>query len=448
MPPTPAGMASLAAWQWDRRFEVPQWLCLGGSGARPKGVGSGIWAIPVLAPRFVVPTLLAGTRRAEPAPGARFVRRFAALKDPRVERTKRHKLVDIVAIGLCAVICGAEGWEDMETFGLAKEEWLRRELGLELPEGIPSDDTFRRVFSRLDPAALGECIADWLRSLHERIAEEVIALDGKTARHSYDTLTGRRAIHVVSAWATGSGLALGQVKVEEKSNEITALPQLLKMLDVSGCIVTIDAMGCQRGIARQIVAQQGDYVLALKHNQDGLAEAVELLFADAEEHGFYDKDPRRRVEHDEHRTVEKDHGRIETRRYCVISGRHVAELTQTPDWEGLTSVCMAQSVRQVGDQVSVETRYFIASLPGSGAKVGRAVREHWRVENGLHYVLDVALNEDACGIWKDNGPENLATLRRAAVSLLRQEKSSRRGVKARIKQAGWTTDYLSKVLSV
>lgn len=378
---------------------------------------------------------------------ARFVSYLEKLKDPRVERTKKHKLVDIVAIGLCAVICGAEGWDDMEDFGQSKEWWLRSILGLELPNGIPSDDTFRRVFGRLNPQGLGDCMAQWLRTLRGRKAGETIAVDGKTARHSYDTLTGQPAIHLVSAWATESGLALGQVKVDSKSNEITAIPKLLKLLDIAGCTVTTDAMGCQKEIVRQIRKQQGDYVLALKANQGGLHEAVEFLFEDARANDFFAKDPRRRIEHYHHKTIDKDHGRIETRRYWVISGRHVAELPQAQEWEGLGSVAMVESTRRIGDETTVERRYFISSHESSGSKVARAIREHWRVENGLHYVLDVALGEDACDIWKDNGAENMATLRRAAVSLLRQDTTSRRGIKARVKRAGWDTDYLFRVLS-
>lgn len=382
------------------------------------------------------------------APGFRFVAHLAGIKDPRVDRTRKHKLVDIVAIGLCAVICGAEGWEDMEEFGRAKEEWLRRELGLELPEGIPSDDTFRRVFGRVDPEELSTCITAWRRGLRRHKRGEVIALDGKTARHSDDTLTGQSAIHLVSAWATESGLALGQVKVDRKSNEITALPELLKLLDISGCIVTIDAMGCQKEIARQIVAQRGDYVLALKGNQESLHEAVQDLFADARANDFYSKDPDRRIDHDTYETLEKDHGRIETRRYWIIRGRHVAGLTQAADWDGLGSVCMVESERKIGEETSEQQRYFITSLTGSAAKVARGIREHWRIENGLHYVLDVAMNEDACDIWKDNGPENLATLRRTAASLLRQDRKSQRGVKGRMKRAAWDTDYLLQVLTI
>jgi predicted transposase YbfD/YdcC len=337
----------------------------------------------------------------------------------------------------------------METFGLARETWLREHLGLELANGIPSDDTFRRVFGRLDPSAFGQCIADWVNSLGGVSRGEIISLDGKTLRHSLDTYTGQNAVHLVSAWATGSGLALAQAKVDSKSNEITALPGLLRLLDIAGCVVTTDAMGCQREIARQIISQKGDYVLALKGNQDSLHQAVMELFADARANAFYRKDPARRIEHDYHEVLEKDHGRMERRRYWVISGRHVAELTQAKEWAGLRSVCLVERTCWIdGKEATVERRYFISSLAGSASKLARAIRQHWRIENGLHYVLDVALGEDACPIWKDNGPENLGILRRFAVTLLRGEKTSRRGVKARSKQAAWDTDYLGKVLGI
>jgi predicted transposase YbfD/YdcC len=382
-------------------------------------------------------------------PVTQLVARFETLTDPRVDRTKDHKLVDILAIGLCTLLSGGEGWEDMETFGLSKEAWLRERLGLELPNGIPSDDTFRRVFGRLDPGAFGQCIADWVNSLGGASRGEIISLDGKTLRHSMDTYTGQSAIHMISAWATESGLVLAQAKVDSKSNEITALPGLLKLLDIAGCVVTTDAMGCQKEIARQIISQKGDYVLALKGNQDSLHEAVVELFADARANDFYRKDPARRIAHDYHEVLEKDHGRMERRRYWVISGRHVAELTQAKEWAGLQSVCMVERTLWVdGKETVVEARYFISSLVGSASKLARAIRQHWRIENGLHYVLDVALGEDACPIWKGNGPENLGILRRFAVTLLKGEKTSRRGLKARSKQAGWDTHYLGKVLGI
>ena len=379
-----------------------------------------------------------------------FRRHFEALEDPRVERTKAHALIDIVMIAVCACICGAEGWEDMEDFGLEKEAWLREHLGLELANGIPSDDTFRRLFGRLDPVVFARCLGGWVASFRTApVADgdpEVIAMDGKTARHSYDVATGQECMHLVTAWATENGLALGQAKVDEKSNEITALPGLLKLLDIAGCIVTTDAMGCQKSVAEQVVAQRGDYVLAVKGNHPSLHEDLKVVFAYVRKNEGYRKDPARRGCFDYHDSIDKDHGRIEIRRCWTAQGREIEWLWGKGEWTGLRSVCMVESERRIGDKVSIETRYFLSSLEGDAAKVARAVRLHWGIENGLHHVLDVSMGEDACGIWKDHGPENLATLRRFAVSLLRQERTSKRGVKARMKRSGWSNGYLEKVI--
>lgn len=375
-----------------------------------------------------------------------FACHFADLEDPRVDRTKRYPLIEVVTIALCAVICGGEGWEDMEEFGRAKETWLRERLGLELANGIPGDDTYRRVFSRLDPEQFTKCLASWIRTFQGETAGEIIALDGKTLRHSFDTATGQSAIHMVSAWATQSGLALGQVSVDSKSNEITALPGLLKLLELAGCIVTIDAMGCQKKIARQIIEKKGDYVFSLKGNQESLHDDVREYFEDAIAHDFYRKDPDRLIAHTYHRTLEKDHGRIEERQYWVMEGKAISWLQERHDWVGLCSICAAKSVRTIGKKVTSEVRYFISSIEGGAAKLARPIREHWRIENSLHWVLDVSMGEDACLIWKDHAPENMATMRRVAASLLKQERSSKRGVKARSKMACLDDDYRLKVL--
>ncbi len=376
-----------------------------------------------------------------------FRQHFEALDDPRVDRTKWHALMDILLIALCTLLCGGEGWEDMEEFGRAKESWLRETLGLELANGIPGDDTYRRVFGRLNPEQFAACFVAWVRSFQERVAGDIIALDGKTLRHSFDTATGQAAIHMVNAWAVESGLALGQAKVDGKTNEITALPGLIKLLDIAGCIVTADAMGCQKAIARQIVGQKGNYVLALKGNQASLHADVQLFFEDAIAHDFYEKDPNRRIAYDYHETLEKDHGRLERRRYWVVGGDQINWLAQKEDWVGLHTLCAVESERRIGDTVTRETRYFISSLEGSAAQLARPIRAHWRIENSLHYVLDVSLGEDACGIWKDNAPENMGTLRRIVASLLKKERSSKRGVKARAKRAAWDDTYLLKVLA-
>lgn len=377
------------------------------------------------------------------------IQHFAVLQDPRIDRTKQHLLLDIVVIAFCAVLCGAEGWEDMETFGQAKEAWLKERLGLELPHGVPSDDTFRRLFARLDPEEFGRCFLSFSQSLHTYTRGEVIALDGKTVRHSFDAATGQAAIHLVSAWATESGLCLGQVKVDSKSNEITAIPALLKLLDITGCVITTDAMGCQKAVAKQIIAKKGEYVLALKGNQSNLHEDVKLFFEDARAQGFYQRNEERRIAHRYYETTEKDHGRIETRRCWLVSTEPLDFLRGQEEWEGLKSIGAVESERRVassvGEKVTKETRYFLSSLSGSARKFAQAVRAHWGIENRLHWVLDVAFDEDECGIWQDHAPENLATLRKVALNLLRQDKK-KAGIRAKSKLAGWDSDYLLQVL--
>lgn len=374
------------------------------------------------------------------------VTHFAILQDPRIDRSKQHSLLDIVVIAFCAMLCGAEGWEDMEDFGKAKQDWLQERLDLELANGIPSDDTFRRLFARLDPEQFGRCFLSFAQSLHTYTRGEVIALDGKAVRHSFDAATGQAAIHLVSAWATESGLALGQVKVDSKSNEITAIPALLKLLDISGCVITIDAMGCQRAIAKQIVDKKGDYVFSLKGNQSTLHDDVKVFFEDARAHDFYQKNEDRRITHGYYETVEKDHGRIETRRCWMVQGEQLDWLWQKEQWAGLYSIGAVESERRSAEKTTLETRYFISSLRGSVKKFARAVRAHWGIENRLHWTLDMAFGEDACGIWQDHAPENLATLRKMVLNLLRQEKTNKRGLKAKGKRAGWDKDYLLRLL--
>jgi predicted transposase YbfD/YdcC len=367
-----------------------------------------------------------------------FVQHFGAVPDPRIDRTKQHLLLDLLVIALCAVICGAEGWEDMEAFGRAKERWLRERLGLALPNGIPSHDTFRRVFARLDPEAFGRAFLAWAEALRVQTKGEVIALDGKMLRHSFDTAAGRAPIHLVTAWATQNRLVLGQIKVEDKSNEIPAYPVLLALLDLRGCTVTIDAMGCQKAVARQVINQEGNYVLGLKGNQGTLHENVRLFFEDARAHGF-GPIPCRSC-----RSVEKDHGRIEVRKYWLVE--QIDWLEEQEEWAGLRSIGMVESMRRIGEKTSVEVRYFINSVTGVKA-FARAVRGHWGIENSEHYILDVAFDEDACRVRRENGPENFATLRHIALNLLRREPTSKRGVKARLRQAAWDEEYLLRILA-
>ena len=367
---------------------------------------------------------------------------FAGLPDPRALSAQRHDLIDILSIALCALICGADTFVDIARFGQAKQGWLQERLGLLLPSGIPSHDTFGRVFACLDPAAFGQCFQSWTQDLHRQTAGQIIALDGKTLRHSFDTASGKGAIHMVSAWASSSRLVLGQVKVDAKSNEITALPLLLEMLDLSGSIVTADAMGCQKAVAAQITQQGGDYVLALKDNHPRLHDEVRRLFAWGEAEGAKDL----ACDFSESHTY--DHGRQEVRRCWVTEQIHWLDETDEPQaWAGLRSVAKVQSQRTIAGKTTVECRYFLSSLPARAKQLLSAVREHWGIENSLHWVLDMAFSEDSSRIRKDNAPQNLAMLRHLVLNLLRQEKTDKNGVKARRLRAGWDNDFLLKVLT-
>jgi predicted transposase YbfD/YdcC len=368
-----------------------------------------------------------------------FVAPFAALPDPRVDRTKRHALLDLLVIALCTLLCGGEGWEDMTEFGQAKEPFFRDQLGLSLAHGIPCPDTFRRLFARLDPDAFTHCFTAWVASLRRQTKGEVISIDGKTLRHSFDTAAGQAPIHLISAWASKNRLVLGQLKVDDKSNEIPAIPALLALLDLRGGTVTLDAMGCQKEIAQQIQGQKGEYVLALKGNQGTLHADVAEFFADARQRGFAG------VAHQYTETVEKDHGRIEKRRYWLVE--EIDWLVARHDWVGLRSIGMIERPRTLRGQVSTEISYTINSLAGSVAQFARAARGHWGIENRVHHVLDVTFDEDDCRIRKENAPQNLATLRHLALNLLRQEPTSKRGIQGRIRRACWDDQYLLRVLA-
>jgi predicted transposase YbfD/YdcC len=361
---------------------------------------------------------------------------FAGLTDPRIDRSRLHELIDIVAIAICAVVAGAESWDDIEDFGKAKHAWLKSFL--DLPNGIPSHDTIRRLFERLDPEEFQKGFLGWIEALHEATERQVIAIDGKTLRRSFDRAKGKSALHLVHAWATANHLLLGQVAVDEKSNEITAIPKLLKMLEIAGAIVTIDAMGCQKEIARTIRGREADYVLALKGNHERLFEQVVAYF-DGE-------GPRLMSgpEIDYHREWSEGHGRDEFRRcwatsdLCWLEGRE--------EWEGLRSVVMIEAERFIGDEVSVETRYYLSSLPNDAKLLNEAVRSHWSVENSLHWVLDVTFDEDRSRIKKENAPENFGLLRRLALCLLKKETTSKRSIKGKRLRASWDESYLQRVL--
>jgi predicted transposase YbfD/YdcC len=361
---------------------------------------------------------------------------FASLPDPRIDRTRHHELLDIVVIAICAVICSAESWEDVETFGRAKHDWLK--TFLRLPNGIPSHDTFNRVFAHLDPEAFQECFLSWVGALGEEAGTQAIAIDGKTLRRSFDRASCKGALHLVSAWATANHLTLGQVAVQDHSNEITAIPKLLEILDVSGAIVTIDAMGCQKEIAAQIRDGGGDYVLALKDNQERLLEDVQACFQPYLDGGT------RRAGHSQHTTTDRGHGRKERRSYFVIN--HPEGIRDRALWRDLHALCLVVRERTVAGKTSTEAHYYIGSREGTAEEYSAWIRGHWGIENGLHWVLDVTFREDDSRLRCGHGPENLALLRRVAVSLLKNDQTSKHSVHTKRLQAGWDEEYLLKVL--
>jgi predicted transposase YbfD/YdcC len=373
--------------------------------------------------------------------GASLTEHFASVEDPRAEHLIDHKLIEIILMAICAVICGAETWTDVELFGNERLDWLRQFL--ELKNGIPSHDTFGRVFARIDSQQFQACFATWVQAVFQATKGQVIALDGKQARRSHDRTNDKNAIHVVSAWATANHLVLGQQKVDEKSNEITAIPELLRLLDVNGCIVTIDAMGCQTEIAEEIIDQEADYVLSVKENQGNLLEDIDLFFQLAHQNDF------KKVDHTYDRTVNKGHGRIEIRQCWAISGEDSLPFLRRHDqWKGLQTIAKVDNQRQVNGKTTVETRYYISSLPNEAKKILHAARTHWGVENSLHWILDVAMGEDNSRIRKDNAPENMAVLRRIALNLLKKEKTLKRGIQGKRLKAAMNPDYLLKVLTV
>ena len=374
------------------------------------------------------------------SPVASLEQHFGSLEDPRVDRTKLHELLDILVIAICAAICGADGWVDVELFGNAKLNWLCQFLTL--PNGIPSHDTFGRVFARLDPEQFEICFLNWVQAVFQVTQGQVVPIDGKRLRRSRDGSLGKAAIEMVSAWAAANHLTLGQCKVDEQSNEITAIPELLQVLELSGCIVTIDAIGCQTEIAQAIRAKEADYVLALKENQGTLYRDVAELFTDARQVDFQG------VEYDYHQTVNKGHGRIEIRRFWTISDPDFITYVDPKDkWLDLACIGMVEAERRIGDETSRETRYYISSLSGEAVAFAEAVRGHWSIENSCHWILDIAFREDECRVRKANGAQNFAVLRRIALNLLKQEHTAKCGIKAKRLKAGWDEAYLLKVLA-
>jgi predicted transposase YbfD/YdcC len=362
---------------------------------------------------------------------------FQTLEDPRIDRTRLHELMDIVVIAICAVICGAEGWVDIAKYGRAKQDWLKTFLAL--PNGIPSHDTFRRLFCLLDPAAFQECFRLWIDALSAGLGLKRIAIDGKCLRRSFDRASGKAALHLVSAWATEQHLVLGQVAVDSKSNEITAIPKLLELLDVSGAMVSIDAMGCQKEIATKIRAGGGDYVLSVKDNQPHLLEDIQQLFAKGLDTNFAG------MQHSYHEESYGGHGREE--KHSVHTILEPEGIRDRELWKDLKAIVILFSERQeVGKEKTEEMRYYIGSRSAQAKDYANAIRSHWGIENGLHWVLDVSFDEDCCRMRTDHSAENMALLRRLALCLLKKHggKGSIRGKRL---QSGWNDRNLLEILS-
>ena len=372
-------------------------------------------------------------------PAAHLIDHFSQIPDPRLDRKKRHLLIDILVISICGGICGADDWVAIESFGHAKHDWFK--TFLRLPNGIPSHDTFGRVFSLISPEAFQECFSQWIQAITPHFSGPVVAVDGKTARHSYDTASGKRALHMVHAWATKNRMVLGQYNTEEDSNEIAAIPQLLGALVLKDCIVIIDAIGCHKEIAEQIITQEADYVLTVKANQKKLWTYAQQRFAGDEKALLKNPDI------DAWETRDENHGRIEIRRFWATDLLDDYPPQAKAAWKGLQSIGMVEAQRQIGKQVSCQRRYFISSLDADALRLGEAIRAHWAVENSLHWVLDVAFGEDDSRIRQGKAAENMAVIRHIAVSLLQQEKTAKMGVKNKRLKAGWDNEYLTKVLS-
>jgi predicted transposase YbfD/YdcC len=374
---------------------------------------------------------------AHPHPALSIQTHFAALEDPRMDRTRRHELLDIVVIALCAVICGSEGWEDIAKYGRSKHHWLKTFLSL--PNGIPSHDTFRRVFCLLDPCAFHECFQRWIDALSAGLGIKRIAIDGKTLRRSFDRAAGKAALHLVSAWATEQHLVLGQVAVDSKSNEITAIPKLLELLDLSGALVSIDAMGCQKEIAARIRAGGGDYVLSVKDNQPNLLEDIQECFQKGLDTDFA------AMEHSYHEESYRGHGREE--KHTVYTIVNPEGLRDQALWKDLKAITLVYSERQeLGQEKTEEVRYYIGSRAAKAKVYANAIRSHWGIENGLHWVLDVSFDEDGCRMRTDHSPENMALLRRLALCLLK--KHGRQGsIRGKRLQSGWNDEFLLEVLN-
>ena len=360
-----------------------------------------------------------------------FLKHLDCIKDPRRHNT-RHLLHDMLLISLCAIISGADSWVQVSEYGRSKIDWFKEFL--KLPNNIPSHDTFGRLFARLNPKGFHDFFTRWVQDLSESLKGKTVAIDGKTLRGSHDRINGKSAIHMVSAWATDISLVLGQLKTDDKSNEITAIPELIKTLALEGAIVTIDAMGCQKKITGTIVEAGADYVIQVKNNQKNLHEDIALFFKEPDNGPF-----------DIFETIDGEHGRVETRRY--FTSGDIGWLPEKKEWTGMKTICMAVRERDVNGKISTEASYFISSLENHAPTIAKSIREHWGIENGLHWRLDISFREDQCRVRKDHAPENFAILRHMATNLLKREKSLKGGIQTKRLKAAWDHGYLLKVLT-
>jgi len=365
-----------------------------------------------------------------------FENHFGIIEDKRQERKVMHKLIDILFIAVAGTITNAADWDEIEIFAQEREEWFRKYL--ELPYGIPTHQTFKRVFQWLDPKQFEKCFIRWVQDIASLSERSVVAIDGKTMRGAYTDEDKKSPIHIVSAWASENGMVLGQVKTNEKSNEITAIPELLDLLTVKNCIITIDAMGTQTKIAEKIIEKKADYVLALKGNQKNLHKDVVDFFDDAEKTEF------KEIEYSSSTTTDKGHGRKETRKYYMVE--NIEWLSQKEQWKGIKSIGMAVRHCEIKGKKTIEKRYYISSLTGSIDEFANAVRKHWGIEV-THWCLDVIFKEDSRRIRKENGPENLATLKRIALNIVRKDTSmSKHSLKSKRYAASLSVDTLEQLL--
>jgi predicted transposase YbfD/YdcC len=369
--------------------------------------------------------------------GNRLKECFASLDDPRVERGQQHQLTDLVVMAILSVIAGGRGWEDMELYGTSKQAWLSTFLAL--PNGIPSPDTFRRVFEAIHPQQLEACFERWVHLLVGELGVEVVAIDGKTLKGSYDRNRRQSALHLVSAWASQHRLVLAQTRVQDKSNEITAIPALLELLELAGCIVTLDAMGTQKTIAAQIQTAKADYILSLKANHPTLLAQVQGWFEAAQTNN--------QLPQSSEYKLESAHHRIETRQVWSFAIECLPPLHEAHEWVGLRTIVVVKRIRHLWNKTTHEVQFYLSSLPADNPRIGAAIRQHWGIENSQHWVLDVTLGEDACRVRSLHAPQNLAVLRRFALNALNRESTAKRSLKQKSKQAAMNDDYMLKVLA-